>query len=546
MVFGKKKNSRGLAALAGGAARMAQHMIVLDKTEAALDREMKREEQRRVPKTKIGKARRKGEHLLHTKYVLLLVVILNVIDCLLVLGELMLDIKYVTDILTKEYKRSDDFIASMKLLYPYRLSYLESDDIEGLEREISIGHITWNASADSILNFNHRRKRRGSLDSNGTSNISNEDHGNKTFHKGQTSRHHGHSIEEDIAHGLHKASITILGILCVEVLFKIVCLGTELLQHKLECFDAFIVIASFIVDLVFLKGLQQFKVHEFVLILAFLVPWRLIRVVNSLIVAIMDHEHFRLVILYKQKKKTQKELQDAKDDITGLEACVDALEKLCEESGIPSALVQAKFNMYRKVKVKGNIIGAMSNFAIGGQLLCQPFTTGLKTGKQDKQMNGRNHDIQITVDDFSHPNKSDHFSQDKPAITELTDSALTVGSVSVADGTSPAQIRRAIYEDRVKMSPGLKPRSHSDTEREGNVARLTESSAGFLSTINADTEDLRQMVAHQKDNTEVTSSESKEKNLADDSSEMSNDSDLTGTDSCDSINKADTDTICKR
>ena len=42
-----------------------------------------------------------------------------------------------------------------------------------------------------------------------------------------------------------------------------------------------IVLASFIVDLVLLEGLQQFTVQEFVLILAFLVPWRIIRVVNS-------------------------------------------------------------------------------------------------------------------------------------------------------------------------------------------------------------------------------------------------------------------------
>lgn len=40
--------------------------------------------------------RRKGEHMLHAKYILLAIVILNVVDCLLVLGELMLDIKYVT------------------------------------------------------------------------------------------------------------------------------------------------------------------------------------------------------------------------------------------------------------------------------------------------------------------------------------------------------------------------------------------------------------------------------------------------------------------
>lgn len=45
------------------------------------------------------------------------------------------------------------------------------------------------------------------------------------------------------------------------------------------------------------------------------------------------------------------------------------------------------------------------------------------------------------------------------------------------------------------------------------------------------------MVAHRKDGTEGTSSDKEGSNHADDSSEMSNDSDLTGTDSCDSRSK---------
>ena len=45
-----------------------------------------------------NRVRKKGEHLIHSKHILLLVVLLNLIDCLLVLGELMLDIKYVTGI----------------------------------------------------------------------------------------------------------------------------------------------------------------------------------------------------------------------------------------------------------------------------------------------------------------------------------------------------------------------------------------------------------------------------------------------------------------
>lgn len=44
------------------------------------------------------RARRKGEHVLHSKQVLFCIIILNVIDCILVLGELILDMYYVKGI----------------------------------------------------------------------------------------------------------------------------------------------------------------------------------------------------------------------------------------------------------------------------------------------------------------------------------------------------------------------------------------------------------------------------------------------------------------
>ncbi|KAH3740548.1 hypothetical protein DPMN_047254 [Dreissena polymorpha] len=65
-----------------------------------------------------------------------------------------------------------------------------------------------------------------------------------------------------MAHGLHKASITILGILSCEV------------------FDTILVIVSFVVDVAILRVLTHFKLQDALLILSFLLPWRVIRVVN--------------------------------------------------------------------------------------------------------------------------------------------------------------------------------------------------------------------------------------------------------------------------
>ena len=49
-----------------------------------------------------------------------------------------------------------------------------------------------------------------------------------------------------------------------------------------QVFDGFIVIGSFTLDLVFIKGLTIYRIQDGILILSFLLPWRVIRVVNSM------------------------------------------------------------------------------------------------------------------------------------------------------------------------------------------------------------------------------------------------------------------------
>ncbi|KAL4225352.1 Voltage-gated hydrogen channel 1 [Mactra antiquata] len=440
--------------------------------------------------------------MIHGKYLLLMVVILNIIDCLLVLGELMLDIKYVTDLLTKEYERSDKFVGSMKGLYPQELNAVSS--IEHLEHELLLATITWNHYGNSKdaytgnnngnhSNFDnnhsnpmtttlvphdistHVRRRRASTDEHNNDTGS---YGNDTASHGSSYHgdHHAHSIEEEIAHGLHKASISILGILVLETFLKIFCFGTQMFEHKLECFDSFIVIASFIVDIVFIKGLQQFTVQEFVLILAFMVPWRIIRVVNSLVVAIMDHEHFRLVLLYKQKKKVSNELKEAKSEIKGLEACISALEQMCQDAGLPDSMISAKLNMYRKVKAKTNAMGALSSFAIGGDAMKKPFHMPTPSNGLGSK------DVVINVDDTLTTNIDD----DSKPITNggLTDHRLN----TLFDRTNHLKNEELLERPRSRSALEVRD-AKSDLLRV-----LAENSATFIATMNKDQAELRDRV----------------------------------------------------
>ncbi|ESO95437.1 hypothetical protein LOTGIDRAFT_160585 [Lottia gigantea] len=101
-----------------------------------------------------------------------------------------------------------------------------------------------------------------------------------------------------------------------------------------QVFDAVIVLISFLVDLIFLNRLPNYEIQDFVFILAFLLPWRVMRVVNSLVVAVKDHEHFRLKLVYSRKKKIQNSLKESEIKLQVFKLQCNALRKLCISEGV--------------------------------------------------------------------------------------------------------------------------------------------------------------------------------------------------------------------
>ncbi|WAR02863.1 HVCN1-like protein [Mya arenaria] len=117
-------------------------------------------------------------------------------------------------------------------------------------------------------------------------------------------------------------------------ILKAICAGRSFFHRKIEVFDAFVVVVSFIMDFSFLVFLSDIDTKDFVFILAILLPWRVIRVVNSLIVSVKDHEHFRLKLVYKRKKKIQGNLRDTESLLQKYMTQVTALQRLCIMEGI--------------------------------------------------------------------------------------------------------------------------------------------------------------------------------------------------------------------
>ncbi|XP_061166946.1 uncharacterized protein LOC133175833 [Saccostrea echinata] len=308
----------------------------VEKIENELEEEILQEETY-LPKEDFVRWRRKGYSFFKSKAVLLTVVILCIVDCALVLGELTLDLYKVKVTLedNEEFTNSATmFLLKIKQRNPEALGNKEYDQVFDM---ISTAEIKWNLPSQSemkdhyqlideatILDLVSSRNRR----SVGANNKSATNSSHIDIPKRE------YSIEESIAHALHLASISILGIILLETLLKAICAGRPFFHRKLEVFDAFLVIVSFVADIILLVALPDYNTRDFVFILAFLLPWRVIRVVDSLVVAVKDHEHFRLKLVYKRKKKIQTNLREMEVKAQIFQYQCNALRRLCLSEGL--------------------------------------------------------------------------------------------------------------------------------------------------------------------------------------------------------------------
>nr|AMK01488.1 proton channel [Nicoletia phytophila] len=96
--------------------------------------------------------------------------------------------------------------------------------------------------------------------------------------------------EESLAqHVLHYCSITILSIFIVEIFLKLYAFRQEFFKHRLEVFDAIIVIVSFALDIAFRNSRDALSGVGLIIILRL---WRVARVLNGVVLSVkMQAEH---------------------------------------------------------------------------------------------------------------------------------------------------------------------------------------------------------------------------------------------------------------
>ncbi|XP_033102172.1 voltage-gated hydrogen channel 1-like isoform X2 [Anneissia japonica] len=106
---------------------------------------------------------------------------------------------------------------------------------------------------------------------------------------------------------LHYMSIAILSIFMVEIVFKLYAFRLEFFKHKLEVFDAVIVIVSFVLDIVFLIYEETFM--AVIQLLIFLRLWRIVRIVNGLVISVESKAHEKITAQKQLREEAEEELE---------------------------------------------------------------------------------------------------------------------------------------------------------------------------------------------------------------------------------------------
>ncbi|XP_012935543.1 uncharacterized protein LOC101857936 [Aplysia californica] len=405
----------------------------LDKLENELEDEI-RYENRSPSKTAVGRLRRQGQHQLHSKVVLLIVVVLNVIDCLLVMAELTLDFHHVSHRLQNKLDMLESFIYNMITKHAPVLDNIPRSPRKSnvLLQKILDANVVWDTSQPNVTNFAsncaHLLKSTAenasqSLTGYMSNMLNNSDWSepnacfqpymaaqNTTVNSAAANQKYMLSTDGQtnekltiVAHKLHYISISILSVLVVILLLKMICSGKRFFRSRMQVFDGIVIIISFILDLVFIEGVTILKMDDFVLILTFLLPWRILRVLNSLIVAVLDKQRLNLKIIYTQKKKISRNLSEVNNKMEVMQRHIEVLQNLCSSRGLADGDVKkvlgrelstasAKSGSSQKNGSSGGLAGmmALGKLAFQAADAFAPITQGSrkshtpKTTKQNK------------------------------------------------------------------------------------------------------------------------------------------------------------------
>ncbi|XP_060075043.1 uncharacterized protein LOC132554750 [Ylistrum balloti] len=343
-------------------------------------------------KSRQYRCRRRLSQLLHTHVVLISVCILSALDASCVLGQIICDILIMSDTQHENDILQEEAVKQFKLLCPALDPHPDSDHtlgldeiLETLENNQTICSATHSYSpvphahndgeshetrveTKPFSNFDLRSKgsvqhkidgwllrRRKRADENG--------HHRSKRAAGGDSHDHGHSVTHEVTHYFHIGSMAILSILLLEVFLKIIGMGRHFLQHRLEVFDAFVVTVSWCLDVAFWEGIWAHPGTEAATILIIILPWRIIRIVNSFVLVIKEKDLVELKVVKQQYRSAVKVARalKRKRDMYRVES--RQLQGLCRKHQIDEAEIISCAPIVKQRRRSSSLFPVLSSFA---------------------------------------------------------------------------------------------------------------------------------------------------------------------------------------
>ncbi|KAK7087553.1 voltage-gated hydrogen channel 1-like [Littorina saxatilis] len=148
---------------------------------------------------------------------------------------------------------------------------------------------------------------------------------------------------------LHYCSLSILSLFIVEIFVRIFVMRLAFFKHKLELFDALVVIVSFVLDIIFR---DREDAASGVGLLVILRLWRVTRILNGIILSIKRQAEKKIEREKHMREAGEQELAKFRSYCTSLEGEIDYLQRLLKQHGIQYTEKVQKRPQSRQISVE--------------------------------------------------------------------------------------------------------------------------------------------------------------------------------------------------
>ncbi|XP_062605185.1 voltage-gated hydrogen channel 1-like [Saccostrea cucullata] len=151
---------------------------------------------------------------------------------------------------------------------------------------------------------------------------------------------------------LHYSSLAILSVFIVEIFVKIYAYRLSFFRHKMELFDAFVVVVSFVLDIIFRNKEGPESGAGLLVVLRL---WRVTRILNGIVVSVKKQAEKKIQREKRLRLACEKELAKYREYCTTQEQEIELLKGLLVKHGIDLNRSQTQRPVVSKIDVIADI-----------------------------------------------------------------------------------------------------------------------------------------------------------------------------------------------